>query len=291
MHLTINLRRGAAAAALLAVGVSAAPAPGEVSCENNASNGSVYTAQNAQFDILCGVDYAGGDMAAQGVATFAECITLCDSTPGCVNVAFAPWGMCWLKNKNMTPSSNPGIWTAKSKAGLSGLTCVDNFSDKKTYTSPSGAAFEIACGVDYAGGDMSAQNTASFKECVDLCGITAGCVDVAYAAPTCYLKNILTTARAVGHVWSALRKDADPLTCENSQWDAREFTTEDKRVYLIGCGDDYAGGDMAAVDSASFEACLDACDAADGCVNVAYVAPRCYLKNVSNSPREGTHVW
>ncbi|KAK4182333.1 hypothetical protein QBC35DRAFT_396162 [Podospora australis] len=151
MHFPISL------GLLLAVGASAAPtAVPTVTCENNASDGTVFTAQNAEFDIICGVDYAGGDMGAQGVATFAECITLCDTTPGCVNVAFAPWGQCYLKNKNTTPTANPGIWTAKGKKGLSGLTCVNNFSDKKTYTTHSGSTFEIECGVDYGGGDMSA---------------------------------------------------------------------------------------------------------------------------------------
>ena len=294
MHPTARLSNGAAAALLLAVGVSAAPTlTTAVTCENNASNATVYTAQNAQFDILCGVDYAGGDMGAQGVSTFVECITLCDSTPGCVNVAFAPWGMCYLKNQNTTPSPNSGVWTAKSKASLTGLTCIDNFSDKKTYTSAGGAAFDIACGVDYAGGDMSSQNTNSFKECVDVCGSTPGCLNVAYSAPSCYLKNALTTPRSVSHVWTAVRKgtDSDPLTCENKAWDAREFTTKDNRIYSIGCGDDYGGGDMDAVDSATFQACLEACDAASGCSNVAYVAPRCYLKNVVNPPTKGTHVW
>ncbi len=293
MHPTARLTKSAAAALLLAAGVSAAPSLTAVTCENNASNATVYTAQNAQFDILCGVDYAGGDMGAQGVSTFAECITLCDSTPGCVNVAFAPWGMCWMKNQNTTPSPNSGIWTAKSKTGLTGLTCIDNFSDKKTYTSPDGAVFDIACGVDYAGGDMSSRNTNTFKECVDACGSTPGCVDVAYSAPSCYLKNTLTAPRSSSHVWTAVRRDADadPLTCEDKKWDAREFTTKDNRVYSIGCGDDYPGGDMAAVDSATFQACLEACDATSGCINVAYVAPRCYLKNVANTPAKGTHVW
>ncbi|KAK4107785.1 hypothetical protein N656DRAFT_676771, partial [Canariomyces notabilis] len=286
----------AAAALLLAAGVSAVPrlmTRDSVTCENNASNMTVYAATNAQFDILCGVDYAGGDMASQSVSTFEECITLCDSTPGCVNVAFAPWGMCWMKNQNTSPSPNSGIWTAKSRATPSGPTCADNFSDKKTYITPAGITFEIACGVDYTGGDMSSQNTNSFAQCIDLCGSTPGCVDVAYAAPSCYLKSALTSPQAVGHVWSAVRRDADadPLTCEDKEWDGREFTTDDDRIYSIGCGDDYPGGDMAAVDSATFEACLDACDAATGCVAVAYVAPRCYLKNVANPPAEGTHVW
>ncbi|KAG7286321.1 hypothetical protein NEMBOFW57_008630 [Staphylotrichum longicolle] len=294
MHPTTHLTKGAAAALLLAAGVSAAPSPGTaVTCENNASNNTVYTAQNAQFDILCGIDYSGGDMGAERVSTFAECITRCDSTPGCINVAFAPWGMCWLKNQNTTPSPNSGVWTAKSKAALTGLTCIDNFSDKKTYTSPGGTAFDIACGVDYAGGDMSSRNTNTFKECVDACGSTPGCVNVAYSAPSCYLKSAMMAPRTNSHVWAAVRKDADadPLTCENKKWDAREFTTKDNRVYSIGCGDDYAGGDMAAVDSATFQGCLEACDAASGCINVAYVAPRCYLKNVANPPAKGTHVW
>lgn len=89
---------GAASAGLMLVGsVIAAPAPG-VTCDGNLSNGTVYVGAHASWDIICAVDYGGGDMASHGVSSFEECIILCDTTAGCIDVSYAPWGMCWLKN-------------------------------------------------------------------------------------------------------------------------------------------------------------------------------------------------
>jgi hypothetical protein len=87
--------RTAAAALLLATQACAQEPP---SCTGNRSNGTVYVADNASWDIVCAVDYAGGDMKAAGVTSFKACIDLCDSTAGCIDVSYAPWGMCWMKN-------------------------------------------------------------------------------------------------------------------------------------------------------------------------------------------------
>ncbi|KAF2723831.1 WSC-domain-containing protein [Polychaeton citri CBS 116435] len=57
---------------------SASATPSAVSCP--ASNNTVYTAKSGQtFLIECDTDHQGGDIASQGVASFADCINACDA--------------------------------------------------------------------------------------------------------------------------------------------------------------------------------------------------------------------
>jgi hypothetical protein len=146
-------------------------------CSNNQSNNTVYDTAVASYDILCGVDYAGGDVAAQtGLASFEECIDLCDETLSCVDVSYAPGGTCWMKSSLGTPSQNAGIWTARSRVTRTNneITCVDNKSNGTVYGAAGGGYFQVLCGLDYAGGDLAASSEASFSACVsdhpsDLC--------------------------------------------------------------------------------------------------------------------------
>lgn len=86
-------------------------------CSSGQSNNAVFNTTVGSYDIICGVDYAGGDVAAEGgIATFGECIELCDVTPGCIDVSYGPGsGNCWMKGSIGTPVENGDIWTARSR--------------------------------------------------------------------------------------------------------------------------------------------------------------------------------
>jgi hypothetical protein len=74
---SLSLNLGLSALALLFVnGVRAQDEPYfSVSCVDNYSDGKKYTATNGdQYDILCGVDYWGGDIATANGITFEQCI-------------------------------------------------------------------------------------------------------------------------------------------------------------------------------------------------------------------------
>lgn len=99
------------------------------------------------------------------------------------------------------------MWTAKQISPSAGetssetsnkLTCVDKASDKATHTTPSGAVFQILCGLDCSGPDLSASETTTFEGCIDACGATSGCADVSYVGQACYMK---------GNVESAVERD------------------------------------------------------------------------------------
>ena len=87
-----------------------------VSCVNNLSNGQQYTASSgAVFDIICGVDYYGGDLKMLDTATFTSCIEACAANTQCVDITYV--GTSYhLKNVLQSPVTG-SVWTAKLHAG------------------------------------------------------------------------------------------------------------------------------------------------------------------------------
>jgi len=144
--------------------------PGPLDCTNGESDGTVYTSAAGSYDIVCHVDYAGGDVAAAGgLASFEDCIDLCDNTPTCIDVSYAPGGACYMKSSLGAANPNGGIWTARSRAARTDdVTCVDNKANGTIYDAADGGYFEILCGIDYAGGDLAATSETSFSACVSI---------------------------------------------------------------------------------------------------------------------------
>ncbi|KAH6633380.1 hypothetical protein C7974DRAFT_170427 [Boeremia exigua] len=291
-----------------------------LSCWDNASNGEIFTAKNADWEIVCGKDYVGGDMGASWPASFEECINDCDTVQGCVDVSFVWPNACYKKNKLNAVIDNASVWTARKKVAASSdptntqpqapsgkdITCQDKASDGVKYTSKKGN-FLIECGVDHYGGDMGSSNAETFAACIEDCAATDGCVDVSYVYGTCYKKNALNEGGAAGHVWSAkliaestgntgtststdTPKATDtPITCSASNGKTLSITSGG--TYEITCGTDYYGGDFKSLETKSFDLCLEACDTNDACQAVSYVAPSCYLKNEVTKGVAAAHVW
>ena len=63
--------------------------PTALSCENNASNNVEYTtSKNGLYQIMCGVDYGGGDLLGTTTDTFEDCIAACDDNADCIDVRY-----------------------------------------------------------------------------------------------------------------------------------------------------------------------------------------------------------
>ncbi|KAJ9624958.1 hypothetical protein H2203_004909 [Taxawa tesnikishii (nom. ined.)] len=94
-----------------------------------------------------------------------------------------------------------------SNTNTTRLTCEDKKMNGTTYTAEHHGVYEILCGIDYRGGDMSSAVTPNFGSCIELCDATKGCVDVSYVAPSmaCYLKSHLTSLNVTSYVWTAKR--------------------------------------------------------------------------------------
>lgn len=96
-------------------------------------------------------------------------------------------------------------------------------------------------------------------------------------------------------MWTAVRVDAQPfvygITCENNKDDTKTYKAKNGGSYTIACGIDHWGGDLSSVQTSTFEACMDACDATTGCIDVSYSSGSCYMKNVLNTASSASWVW
>ena len=268
-----------------------------ISCSDPSSNNTLFTSAKSSFLILCGLDYAGGDISAEQAATFNACIAACDADEACLDVSYAAGSKtCYLKGSLTTASAANGIWTARKNVSPGSLvTCEGNASNNTVYKSSKGGSFLVLCGVDYGGGDMAASSQPTFQQCIDLCDATDGCVDVSYSGGACYLKNTINSPSAAAWVWTARKTVVEPskppLSCEDSQSNGTIFTTPAGNEYDILCQIDYGGGDLSMAAVGSFEACLDACDAEPGCVDVSFTGGACYMKDRLSSPSPASWVW
>lgn len=72
-------------------------------------------------------------------------------------------------------------------------------------------AFKVECGIDHAGGDMTGEDnqhvglrgTRRFRNCIEDCAETEGCVDVSFQGDTCYLKDTVGPTVYSSVVWGA----------------------------------------------------------------------------------------
>ena len=104
------------------------------------------------------------------------------------------------------------------------------------------------------------------------------------------MKNKKGDAADVGHVWGAslvvdeIEQPGGPntpttpttpvsaLSCVDKKDHQKRYGAPSGGLYLIECGLDYAGGDLAASVVDSFEDCIETCDKNVLCVDVSYVS-------------------
>lgn len=92
-------------------------------------------------------------------------------------------------------------------------------ADGQIYTSQSGAQFKIACGINYAGGDMpnpNGQYVDSLAVCMDTCALRQGCVAIDWVPSSpqgaCYLKQNIGEAQNTGSVFGAVLVNPGPCS-------------------------------------------------------------------------------
>ncbi|TRX89954.1 hypothetical protein FHL15_009226 [Xylaria flabelliformis] len=189
-----------------------------------------------------------------------------------------------------TTTTTTTIVTSPTTNPTNGPVCPSN--DNSIYNS-TGASFEVHCGIDYAGGDISALNANTFGKCIDACASTTGCNAVAYVGTSCYLKGTIGAPNPNGAVWGArivgatatssststsptTSATSSPVSCPSS--DGKTYTASNGEEFLLQCGTDHAGGDIGSLGVGSYQECLEACAARDGCIALAHIGGACYLK-------------
>jgi hypothetical protein len=157
-------------------------------------------------------------------------------------------------------------------------TCDGKDQDTKFTFSTPGGAYDIICGNDYFGGDLTSSTADSFEACLLDCDKTDGCISVSYQGIACYMKNGLKTAVAAPSVTTAKKQGASTspstpptdssLTCENKASHDSIYEAANGEFKIL-CGQEYAGGDINSVGVARFEDCIKACDTTDECIDVS----------------------
>ena len=263
------------------------------------SDGQTYTSTKQSFVIGCGIDYPGiGDMGPSSQPDLRTCIDTCDSTTGCVAVAYSG-NTCYLKNTIGPASSNSGVQSAvvagtvsQSSAPIGHPSCP---SDDGTVVTRGGLAYTIKCGADYYGGDLTSTQTTSFGACIDACSASKQCVDVSYVQGACYLKSQLTTLAANEQVWTAVQTtasrappaDTNSLSVRCPGDNPVSYTSTagtSSKAFSISCGTDYYGGDFLFLETDTLQKCVDTCASHSECVSLSYRGVGCYLKSTLTTP-------
>ncbi len=159
--------RRAKAALLLSLASVAFAAP--LDCSDGQSDNTVYNTTVGSYDIIYHVDCADGNVTARtSLASFEDYLELCDSTPKCIDVSYAPGGTCWLKASVETPVSDGGIWTGRSRLSRTDneVTYVNNKSNGTIYDAEDRGSYQVLCGIDYTGNDLTVTSESSFSACV-----------------------------------------------------------------------------------------------------------------------------
>ncbi|KAH3919116.1 hypothetical protein HBI56_100110 [Parastagonospora nodorum] len=162
-------------------------------------------------------------------STFGSCCSeyhFCGSTSDhCQKETCLPgFGDCGI-NSNHSSSSNQTIHDKTPthlptthgndeknhvKSRAAGMACPN--SNNTVHKTHSGAEFQVECGIDHVGGDISWSGngfiTKCLEECIDACARWPGCVDVSWVdqyrpGGACYLKDRIGDKTDAGHVAGA----------------------------------------------------------------------------------------
>ena len=180
-------------------------------------------------------------------------------------------------------SSLPGllattsIFSSVSAAPVVGTSCVEGRSNGAVFQD-----FTVTCGVDFSGRDVGSTNSPSFESCILSCKAQSDCTFVAFVGGddggNCYMKTDIGAPNTAGHVWSASKTvpvvpttpKAVGLSCAQNKDNGTIFKTASGKNFLVYCGWEYAGGDLASANTDSFESCMNTCATTAGCIDVSY---------------------
>lgn len=152
-------------------------------------------------------------------------------------------------------------------------TCSEKAQGTEFAFTTAGNTYDVTCGADYFGGDLRSLQADSFGSCLTACDTEAACVTVAYTSGVCYLKQEATPSSANAGVWAAKKKTIGvtkaALSCNGQASDGKIYQSAKGSQFKVICGKEYFGGDLAAANTATFEACVETCDTTAKCVDVS----------------------
>ncbi|GAB7357018.1 hypothetical protein MBLNU459_g7845t2 [Dothideomycetes sp. NU459] len=171
----------------------------ECYCGNTINAGSVSVTVS-DCNMVCGgnaTEYCGAgnrlDMYSLGNATSTSSSSAASSTSsGAPSTTSAATSGSSAKSA-FTNTTTTTATTAGASQPTS-LSCPAN--NGTLYTAASGAQFQVECGIDHAGGDLSMVYVSGLIGCITACANTTSCIDVSLSGTACYLKSTLGSAIA-----------------------------------------------------------------------------------------------
>ncbi|RFU77285.1 hypothetical protein TARUN_4961 [Trichoderma arundinaceum] len=269
-----------------AVRVQYAPSP--ITCPAAGSN-QVKAADGRYFTIQCGVDHPHGDLKSVQTLDFANCISLCDETSGCVAASWRS-GTCYLKKSLQAAVANSGVSTAVLTSLLPSPPVFCPGPSGQQFKETSGRTFTISCNVDHPGGDLANKLLSNFPGCVAWCDETKGCVAAVYHDGRCWLKSRLAASSTRPHSQVAVLNSAlSPPSSLCPSQNGKQVKEPSGRSYTVACNVDRPGGDLISMKLDSFSSCISWCDQISGCAAAAYHDGQCWLKKTLTSSSAHTN--
>ena len=210
-------------------------------------------------------------------------------------------------SSSTTHASYTSAATPTSPAAGQCQQAIKTYGD--VYRSGKGSAYQLECGEDHYGGDLTSVGSKTFLGCVDICNAKPECIGYAYTPETCFLKKFLTGTKISAGVDFAINIDRNstakpgPSTTASAPSstsptvkpaaktgscayfaanDAKTYTDANNAKYTIQCGTDHNGGELGRANAKDFVGCMDACDKKDKCIAFAWTGGNgpgtCYLK-------------
>ncbi|KAL9132214.1 MAG: hypothetical protein Q9217_000018 [Psora testacea] len=190
-------------------------------------------------------------------------------------------------SSSSTSPTGTGSTTVYTPIATSPVCPQDN---NALYTDVLGVDYNVNCGINVDGDNSQPLHADTFTECILYCDMYAGCAGVTYADgnngnpatnTNCYpystfryyssqaLQNALYVAIPAAGPNNATEFQ-DNLCTDPNYGDDSIFTDVFGNQYLIGCGKNLDGSQLACMATDSLEACADYCSLYDGCVAATF---------------------
>ncbi|TKX19229.1 hypothetical protein C1H76_8607 [Elsinoe australis] len=221
----------------------------KIACPN--SNGTDYISTNGTFRIECGMDRGGGDIGMKYTANpgnITQCIDLCADTDGCTFVSLGG-SACYMKGGSLRSGT--------ANSGIQGAHMVSNVSKQRAVVSSSSTTTTTTVAATSAAASSAAASSA---------------VTTTKSTTTTTTKSTTTiSTQQPGATFTT----APTCPGSNSTYYQSPSTGS---LFLIECGIDHQGGDMASKSVNSFQECIEACASTTGCVDISLSGGACYMK-------------
>ncbi|KAK5139461.1 hypothetical protein LTR04_003564, partial [Oleoguttula sp. CCFEE 6159] len=279
---------------------SSAPAstPSTITCSANGKtyvNGQTYTEEGVDYLIRCSSDNSQNAYKGIGVSTggFSTCFDVCNADAECNGFTFVGdnGGNCYLKavegNYPTAPNYVVSAFRISPRAPISSSspgvtptllsTSLSSSSSSPVAASTSSAEVSVTTTTETSSVVMTTSSSDVSTTQVSITTVT----ETPVQSTATSVQTSSTSASATTVTQSVAT--GPPSSCSAMAAKGGNVVDVNGEEYIVRCGWDHAGRDIAARSAASFGDCQPLCDATPGCQAYAYLGGdgpgTCYLKD------------